>query len=132
MIRALTFTKDWRCFRAGNRFDFRPGVNLLVGDQGCGKSSLIQAIHIGGCTGRNFGSDKEMRKCVQIEASPVKMYKFDFEKDNPRIQSGLGENALFQIHLIHICIAKDTIGQPRSMAQQIANRHSPPRFDRRP
>lgn len=97
MIRALTFTKDWRCFKAGDRFEFRPGINLLVGDQGCGKSSLLQAIHIGGCTGKDFGSDKEMRERVQIEASPVKMYKFDFERDNPRIQAGLGKNPLFQL-----------------------------------
>jgi predicted ATPase len=97
MIRALTFTKDWRCFKAGDRFDFRPGINLLVGDQGCGKSSLIQAIHIGGCTGKDFGSDKEMRDRIELEASPVTMYKFDFEKDNPRVQGHIGKNALFQL-----------------------------------
>jgi predicted ATPase len=97
MIRALTFTKDWRCFQVDDRFDFRPGVNLLVGDQGCGKSSLIRAIHVGGCTGKDFGSDKEMRDRIELEASPVTMYKFDFEKDNPRMQRGLGKNAMFQL-----------------------------------
>jgi len=97
MIKALTFTKDWRCFKAGDRFEFRPGVNLLVGDQGCGKSSLIQAIHHGGCKGKDFGEDKAMKERVKIEASPIRMYKFDFEKDNPRTQAHFGENPMFQI-----------------------------------
>ena len=44
MLNTLKFKENWRCFKAGDTFDFRPGVNLLVGDQGCGKSSLLQAI----------------------------------------------------------------------------------------
>ncbi len=97
MFRSITFTKDWRCFKAGDRFEFRPGINLLVGDQGCGKSSLIQAIHLGGCTGKDFGADKKMRERVKIEASPVTMYKFDFEKDNPRVQAYLSKDTRFQL-----------------------------------
>lgn len=36
--------KDFRCFKKGDVFDFRPGLNLMVGDQGCGKSSLFYSI----------------------------------------------------------------------------------------
>lgn len=97
MIQAITITKDWRCFKAGDRFDFRPGINLLVGDQGCGKSSLIQAVHIGGGTGKEFGVDKKMRERIKLEASSVKMYKFDFEKDNPRVQAHFGKDIRFQL-----------------------------------
>ncbi len=97
MIRALDFIKDWRCFKMGDRFEFRPGVNLLVGDQGCGKSSLLKAIHIGGCTGKDFGSEKKLRDTVLLEASAIQMYKFDFEKDNPRTLSYFDKNIQFQI-----------------------------------
>jgi predicted ATPase len=97
MIRALNFVEDWRCFKKDDKFDFRPGVNLLVGDQGCGKSSLIHAIHIGGTKGRDFGSDHKLRQKVALEASSIRMFKFDFEKDNPRIKGHIGDNALFQV-----------------------------------
>jgi predicted ATPase len=97
MIRALDFIKDWRCFKMGDRFEFRPGVNLLVGDQGCGKSSLLKAIQKGGTKPKGLDTEKEVRSSVLLEASPIKMYKFDFEKDNPRTQSYFGDNIQFQV-----------------------------------
>lgn len=97
MLHALDFVKDWRCFKEGDRFEFRPGINLLVGDQGCGKSSLLRAIHVGGTKKKDFGADNELRSKVTLEATPIKMYKFDFEKDNPRTMGHIGDNALFQI-----------------------------------
>lgn len=98
MLHALDFIKNWRCFKTGDRFEFRPGVNLLVGDQGCGKSSLLRAIHVGGTKGKNFGgSDKELRDGVLLEANPIKMFKFDFEKDNPRTKGNLDDHIQFQV-----------------------------------
>lgn len=97
MLRALDFIKDWRCFKMGDRFEFHPGVNLLVGDQGCGKSSLLKAIHIGGTEPKGCNTDKELRDIVLVEASAIKMYKLDFEKDNPRTMSHFGKDMLFQI-----------------------------------
>lgn len=97
MLRTLDFIKDWRCFKMGDRFEFRPGVNLLVGDQGCGKSSLLKAIHVGGTKAKGLSGDKQPRNSVLIEASPIKMYKFDFEKDNLRTQSYFGDNVQFQV-----------------------------------
>lgn len=76
MLKTLRFTKKWRCFEKGDSFDFKPGVNLLVGDQGCGKSSLLQTIKATGHTGK---SDNAVLDCT------VCMTRFfDFEKDNPR------------------------------------------------
>ncbi len=97
MIRALDFIKDWRCFKMGDRFEFRPGVNLLVGDQGCGKSSLLKAIHIGGTNPKGVDSEKKLRDAVLLEASVIQMYKIDFEKDNPRTLSHFGKDIQFQI-----------------------------------
>lgn len=44
MLKFVKFKKDYRCFKEGQRFDFDK-VTLLVGDQGCGKSSLLQLIY---------------------------------------------------------------------------------------
>lgn len=43
-IEAVQFRKDFRCYKAGEVFTFKPGINLIVGDQGCGKSSLFYSI----------------------------------------------------------------------------------------
>lgn len=80
MIKSIRFLRDYRCFKVGERFDFKPGINLLVGDQGCGKSSLLGLI-------RRYGNkDGEARKTVDIESLPIPMMCFDFEHDNPRTQ----------------------------------------------
>jgi len=60
-------------------FQFEPGVNVLAGPNGCGKSSLIEAI---------FGN-AEMKRTeppqgVTVESTKGTYFAFDFEKDNPR------------------------------------------------
>lgn len=44
MIKSVIFKKDFRCFNQGDKFEFKPGINVLVGDQGCGKSTIIELI----------------------------------------------------------------------------------------
>jgi predicted ATPase len=82
MIKSVTFNCDWRCFKAGDFFEFKSGVNLLVGDQGTGKSSLIylfsQAMRLNGV--------KETQRIASIESNFGKICLFDFEHDNPRIK----------------------------------------------
>lgn len=84
MLIKARFRTKYRCFEAGEQFEFRRGVNILVGDQGAGKSTLIQQI-------------------VQLSRSPISLHEqqplqvaadegtavisFDFEKDNPRKKS---------------------------------------------
>ena len=97
MIHTIDFMIDWRCFKIGDRIEFRPGVNLLVGDQGCGKSSLIRAIYTVGASKKDFGQDKKLRDGIRFEATPCKFYKFDFEKDNPRTLSYFGDNIQSQL-----------------------------------
>ncbi len=43
-IKSATMKKDVIPFASGERFVFKPGINLLVGDQGCGKSTLLQML----------------------------------------------------------------------------------------
>jgi len=87
MLVSITFLKDYRCFKAQQRITFRPGVNLLVGDQGTGKSTVLQLV-------RDLSQDfkKELPIKAEIEGKST-VLALDFEKDSPRtkpdtIQSG--------------------------------------------
>ena len=78
MIKSMKFKVDWRCFKAGETFLFRPGVNLLVGDQGTGKSSLLTLFRWG------LENNKEANRIVSVCADKSEFFMFDFEQDNPR------------------------------------------------
>jgi predicted ATPase len=94
MIESITFKKDWRCFKAGEQVNFRPGINLLVGDQGCGKSSVLQAIRDIAITG-----DRRMKDLIGIKfTGKFRVSYFDTEKNNPRTMSYLDDGmGLFQV-----------------------------------
>ncbi len=84
MLRFAKFTENWRCFKKDDCILFQPGVNLLVGDQGCGKSSLIYALLAGGCPKSKLPNAAEMKKKIIVDASQSQLITFDFEKDNFR------------------------------------------------
>jgi len=86
MIHSIEFTEGWRCFKAGDRFEFRPGVNLLVGDQGCGKSSLLGALEGAGFD-KKHTQFSHLRDKTKLEYDPCRVFSADFEKDNPRTLS---------------------------------------------
>lgn len=96
MIHSIEFTEAWRCFKPGDRFELRPGVNLLVGDQGCGKSSLLKAMQAAGLKEPDF-SIKDVAEKVVMKCDHCTIYMFDFEKDNPRTLSYFGKAAQFQV-----------------------------------
>jgi len=83
MLKQVVFLKDHRCFKKGDTFDFRPGINLLVGDQGTGKSTLLERIRTDGKNQKL----KHLPTTVNVIADPIKMMSFDFEKDSPRGKS---------------------------------------------
>jgi predicted ATPase len=83
MIKSVKFKIDWRCFVAGELFDFNEGVNLLVGDQGSGKSSLLTMFSWA------IQENKELDKVASIHANRVELRMFDFERDNPRTRGYL-------------------------------------------
>jgi len=95
MIHSIEFIEDWRCFKIGERFEFRPGVNLLVGDQGCGKSSLLQAIQAAGS--KEDVCNRALKKKIKVSCEVCRCYMFDFEEDNPRTKSYFGDNIHFQV-----------------------------------
>lgn len=82
MLRSLEFTKDLRCFKAGARIEFRPGINMLVGDQGTGKSTILGIF-----TGRVLDAEKATQ--ADTDGNGVHTRAFDFEQDNPRVSPHL-------------------------------------------
>lgn len=84
MLESLTFTRDWRCFKCDTTFTFKSGVNLLVGDQGCGKSSLLLEI--------------SQQKYSKVEvAKKMVTYRFDFERDNLRVKTACSDNVAAEV-----------------------------------
>jgi len=81
MLKSIRFIRDYRCFKKDDAFTFRPGINLLVGEQGTGKSTLINIVRDEGKGG------KTKDRTITLEATPIKMMAFDFEKDTPRGKS---------------------------------------------
>lgn len=87
MLHSLTFKKDYRCFKSGEYLPFQPGINLLVGDQGSGKSTVFQLI-------RNLGKNEEI---VTAKVDRIQMFSFDFEHDNPRIATVFNEKVNYGV-----------------------------------
>lgn len=81
MLKSVTFKKSWRIFKSGDIFTFRPGLNVLVGKNGSGKSSLLHAM----CHKPDF---------LEFEKDGDCSYEFfDFEKDDPRTKQGFAEGS---------------------------------------
>ena len=43
-IKKIKFNRDFRTYKRDEILEFKAGINLIVGEQGCGKSSLFKAI----------------------------------------------------------------------------------------
>ena len=105
MITTIKFTDDWRCFSKDEQLVFFPGVNLLVGDQGCGKSSLLTAIrNCGSKLSRGDRGYSEKKQAELVTTGVSKTYTFDFERDNYRTKGyfdgsiGFHISAMYQSH----------------------------------
>lgn len=81
-IKKIKFTEDYRCFKKDQSFELQ-NLNLLVGDQGCGKSTILEQL-------RDCGQRKKSKIKIELSEESLKKginsFYFDFEKDNPRIK----------------------------------------------
>lgn len=89
----IEFLAKHRCFQAGDTFEFGPGLNLLVGDQGTGKSTLIDLM----------SRSKYQPDSVKITLPNLPVVHRDFEKDNVRTASGFGggKSEMQQLFMSH-------------------------------
>jgi len=90
-IKQIEFKEDFRCFKKGRIIEFREGINFIVGDQGTGKSTLLQ------CLTERFGTTVQ----ITYDKDSEFMY-FDTEKNNPRVKSEADSmftiNSIFESH----------------------------------
>jgi len=92
MLNSIKFLKDFRCFKKGDTFSFPDGVTLLVGEQGCGKSSLLKMLaDDGGAFNRDEYLKVDLTEAVEKNSAPL-MY-FDCERHNPRVSEPDPNNA---------------------------------------
>jgi predicted ATPase len=90
ILKSVKLIKGFRCFKAGETFEFHPGINLIVGDQGSGKSSLLTLVSGGEWNSKEITNHREL-DLVHEKGTPFRA--FDFERQNPRIQSHFGETS---------------------------------------
>lgn len=75
LFKKVKFNNDFRCYKAGDTIEFTKDITLLVGEQGCGKSSLFYSI-------MNFHESG-----ISADFDPNSSYLFlDTEKMNPRLE----------------------------------------------
>lgn len=80
MIEAFYPKEIWKRLKhPQERFEFKPGVNLLIGANGAGKSSLLYAMRPKNNKDRELGEFD-----LNEERGSVSCLFFDFEKENPR------------------------------------------------
>ena len=79
---------------------FRPGVNLLVGDQGSGKSSVYQAICTHGLKKKrslHLPDKDKVPFVMNYKGDPMPVFAFDFEKDNYRTKAYFDDDIGFHV-----------------------------------
>lgn len=76
-LESIRFRQDYRCFVPGDVIPFHAGLNFLVGDQGTGKSTVIQLI-------REAARGKQPAQATIKATTPGKMLSLDFERELPR------------------------------------------------
>ena len=105
MIKSIKFKQDFRSFKKGDEFTFKPGVNILVGDQGSGKSTLIEMIRIKFNTEPFSERDsswrakkidiKDIDKCAEFDNdAATNILGFDFERESARDMSMIHDDMI--------------------------------------
>lgn len=88
MIKMLYFKGKYRTFKPEDAILFFEGVNLLVGDQGCGKSTILQCLaSLGGCKVPFWKKDRkeDIAKVAELLVDkPAPVFAHDYENDSPR------------------------------------------------
>lgn len=105
MLIEANILKDYRCFRAGEKIAFRPGINLLVGDQGCGKSTLLNSL---APKRLQISADKNISV---VTTCHMPCFYHDFEKHNPRVGALPKDNRFKGALMAHFASHGQVVGR---------------------
>jgi predicted ATPase len=75
----ITLLKEFRCLPKDLTIEFKP-ITVLVGDQGCGKSSLLKLLQ------ENDDTYIDVQITEAVRVMGIDTYFFDTEKMNPRVR----------------------------------------------
>jgi predicted ATPase len=118
MLKRIKILQEHRSLPAGLEIEFRPGVNLIVGDQGCGKTTLLNLID-------SARREKDLRSArIELTVEGVAAFdSFDFERDNPRTATAFGRSdfgaqvdALFASHGQSMSLILSKLVAPKKVA----------------
>ncbi len=104
MLENVLILKPWRCFTGEEVIHFKPGVNLIVGDQGSGKSSLFQAIQLRGmekAASWKLPPISEVPALIDFRGDPIQSFVFDFEHDSYRTKPFFDDDFTFHLNAMH-------------------------------
>lgn len=105
-IKKIKFFKDFRCYKKDDFIEFKGGINLIVGDQGCGKSSLFYSI-------MNY-----QESGIAMDYDSDKGYLFlDTETMNPRLDDAFKANREFDGVASYEAAATDSLIRKFSESQ---------------
>jgi energy-coupling factor transporter ATP-binding protein EcfA2 len=91
-IEKITFIKNWRTFKKDECYILDHNINVLVGDQGSGKSSLLKLINESSIE-RHYLYEQKVEIILIDELVSSVVYYFDSEHMNSRVKSKIKSGA---------------------------------------
>lgn len=89
VVQMIMFPGEYRCFKPMATILFNPGVNLLVGSNGSGKSTVLGALCAhGGLKNAFWRASFDLKKVsvmlMSKDGPKMRAFAHDFENDSPR------------------------------------------------
>lgn len=112
-IKKISFEQDLIPYTKGDTFVLNPGLNLLVGDQGAGKSTMLEVI-------RRANHDYKEHVTLDMEKMFDEFINLDCEQHNPRVMNGQMITKEYIINLLR-SVRDDTL---HSIIDYFKSRHS--------
>lgn len=100
-LRSLVLTQDFRNLKKGYKIEFDSPITLLAGENGCGKSSVLDLIRsYYGAKAGSYYKQKEFGKIIEVKGKPLgkdEVGYFDFHSDDKKFDGDFGEDMESQV-----------------------------------